>query len=369
MKITLIGNSDLVLYNFRKELISSLINNNHEVIIICPNGKKVNLLISLGAKHINWSVNRHSKNPFIEIYSLYALNNILKKLNSDFVLSFTIKPNIYSGILSRFYKFKHIPNITGLGQVFSRKNLTRFLIIILYKISFKFSKIIFLQNSSDLNLFKSLKIYTNKLQLLPGSGVNIDEFSYTEYPSDQKGIKFLYLGRIMKEKGFDLYTEAAKIIKSGQKNIEFIVCGFPEKGYESILNKAINEGIIHFKGNLIDIRPIIKLCHCLIQPSFYPEGISNVVLEASSMGRPVITSDNVGCGELVIDNKSGLIFEKKNLTDLVFKINKFINLSFENKLELGLNSREIMVKNYNRSIIVLTYLNIIEGRNQLARLS
>jgi glycosyltransferase involved in cell wall biosynthesis len=361
MKIILIGNSDLVIYNFRKELIISLINGNHEVVIICPYGNKVEPLISFGAKYVHWSLNRHSKNPFKEFLTFLSLSKILKKEKCDFVLSFTIKPNIYSGLLSRIHKFKHIPNITGLGQVFSHKSILRNLIVVLYKISFKNSKVIFLQNSNDLNLFKSLDIFQMKLKLIPGSGVNINEFSYAKYPSAENGINFLYLGRIMEQKGFDLFIKAAKFIKANYKNIEFIVCGFPEKGYEKILNKAINEKIIIYKGNLINIKPIIKLSHCLIQPSYYPEGISNVILEASATGRPVITSDNVGCGEAVTDKQTGLIFQKKNFNDLVNKIEFFIDLSIENKIEMGIKAREFIVKYYNREIIVQYYLSFIMG--------
>jgi galacturonosyltransferase len=318
-------------------------------------------MTNLGAKHFDWSLNRHSKNPFIEFNSFNKLKNIFHKIESDYVLSFTIKPNIYSGILSRFYKFKHIPNITGLGQVFSRKSFFRYLIIMLYKISFKKSKVIFLQNSRDLKLFEILRIHPTKLQLLPGSGVNIEEYTFSNYPSEINGINFLYLGRVMEQKGFYLYINAAKFIKSRYKNINFMVCGFPEKGYEAKLNNSIEDGTIEYKGNLNDIKPIIQTSHCLIQPSYYPEGISNVILEASSMGRPVITSDNVGCGEAVMDKKSGLIFQEKNLADLISKIELFINLNTKDKVEMGLTARENMVKSFNRKQIIEKYFILLEG--------
>lgn len=360
MKIALIGNSDLVLYNFRKELIDALIYHKHEVIVVCPIGNKVNLITKLGAKHIDWPVNRHSKNPFIEFKSFIKLTGIILKNEFDYVLSFTIKPNIYTGILSRFYKFKHIPNITGLGQVFIRNSIFRWFIILMYKISFKKSMVIFLQNLRDLKLFENLRIQPKKLQLLPGSGVNIKEFYFSNYPSENSGINFLFLGRIMEEKGFDLYINAAKFIKSRYKNINFIACGFPEKGYEKKLSNSILHGIIEYKGNLIDIKPFIQTSHCLIQPSYYPEGISNVILEASSMGRPVITSDNVGCGEVISDRKSGLIFKQKDLADLISKIELFINLETKEKIEMGLTAREIMVKFYNRKKIIEKYFNFIK---------
>jgi glycosyltransferase involved in cell wall biosynthesis len=359
MKIILIGNSDLVIYNFRKELIIKLVKSNHEVVVICPLGEKLPLLLKLGCKHIAWKLNRHSINPWNEFRSFNSLRRIFKFIYADFILSFTIKPNIYSGIISRIYKIKHIPNITGLGNVFSKKNLLTNLIIFLYKIAFQNSKVIFLQNKSDYDKFLNLTIYPSKLHLVPGSGVNLDEFNFSDYPSENEGLKFLYLGRIMKQKGFLMYLGAAEFIKSRYSNVEFIVCGFPEKGFEKILSHSINKRIIEYRGNLIDVKPLIKEIHCLIQPSFYPEGISNVILEAASIGRPVITSSNAGCKDAVLDNETGFIFNNKNQQDLIDKIQLFINLRRDRKVEFSFNAREFVKKHYNRNDVINDYINYL----------
>jgi galacturonosyltransferase len=356
MKILLIGNSDLVLFNFRKELISALIAKGHEVFISCPNGHKVTKLVQLGCKFYSWKLNRHSINPFNEMISFISLGKIIKQIKPNFILSFTIKPNIYSGLYSRFYKYSFIPNITGLGLVFRKKSLLRSFIIQLYRFSFIHSKAIFLQNSSDFDLFKTLRIYPNKLSLLPGSGVNIDEFTYSNYPTEEHCIKFLYSGRIMREKGFDLFLSASKIIKATHSNTSFIVCGFAEEGYENILKRAIKENIIEYRGNLVDVKPLIREVHCIIQPSFYPEGISNVILEAASMGRPVIASTNPGCKDAVLDNVTGLIFQNMNLVDLISKINKFISLNPQSKIILSLNARKYIIETFNRDLITNFYL-------------
>jgi glycosyltransferase involved in cell wall biosynthesis len=358
-KILILSNDAGYTYSLRKELILEFINKGFKVIVVCPKGRAVSKLLIIGATHLNWKLNSHSINPILEFYSYISLSKIIKAQKPSHILSFTIKPNIYSGLLKGRYNFIHIPNITGLGKIFSKNNIFMQFIIFLYKLSFKQSKVIFLQNSSDYSFFKQLNIFPKKLVLIPGSGVNVDEFTFHKYPSEKKGINFLYLGRIMKKKGIDLYLDAAKRIKSKHKNINFIVCGSPDLGYERKLKSAISEEIIIYKGNLMDVKDEIIHSHALIQPSFYPEGISNVILEASSMGRPVITSDNVGCGEAIIDNITGFIFQKQNVEDLIKKIELFINLSQSQKTELSFNAREHVKNVYNRNNVVNAYLSNI----------
>lgn len=360
MKIVLIGNSDLVLYNFRKELISTLIKKYDEVILISPIGDKIQLLTNFGCKHYSWNLKRHSINPFQLYKEFIFLFKLIKKIKPNYILSFTIKPNIFSGIISNILNINFIPNITGLGRIFIRQSLLRSLVIYLYRKVFIKAKVIFLQNKSDFDFFSSLNLFPHKLFLLPGSGVNLEEFKFVKYPKETSGINFLYLGRIIKEKGIYLYIEAAKIIKTKYKNVNFIVAGFTEKKHDTIFRKAIKEGTIVYKGNLINVFHLISNIHCLIQPSFYPEGISNVILESSAVGRPVITSNNSGCIDAVLNNETGFIFKKGELNELINSIEKYITLSFEDKNKFSINSRKFMHENFDRKIVINTYLKYIE---------
>jgi len=359
MKILLIGNSDIVLYNFRKELILSLVEKGHDVLVSCPKGNRIKFLEEIGCRFVPWLVNRHSINPISEIIAFVSVGKIISKEKPNFIFSFTIKPNIYSGIFSRLFKIKHIPNITGLGSVFSKNSFLKFFVIQLYKISFHTSKVIFLQNKNDFAFFKSLNTFSHKLVLLPGSGVNVDEFYYSKYPSESKGIKFLFSGRIMHEKGYDLYLKASKIIQAKYSKISFVVCGFPEEKYKTFFNESIKNLDVDYRGNLYDVRSLLKEVHCVIQPSFYPEGISNVILEAASMGKPVITSSNPGCKEAVLDNKTGFIFKTRDLSNLVYTIEKFINLDLKMKINFTLNARKYIINKYNRNIVTNIYLKYL----------
>jgi galacturonosyltransferase len=358
MIIAFVGNSDLVLYNFRKEIIERLAVK-EKVYIFCPYGKKIEYLINLGCTFIEWNLNRHSINPFTEIFYFFDLQHKLKKIRPSIILSFTIKPNIYTGLYSLINGNEHIPNITGLGKNFIKNTLFSKMLILLYRVSFHKSKIIFLQNQRDFDFFTKLNLFPKKLFLLPGSGVNLVEFKYFDYPTEEQGIKFIYLGRIMQAKGFDLYVSSAICIKKKYPNTKFLVMGFPEKEYEAKLNYAIKNGFIEYLGNSLDVKKTLKEVHCLIQPSYYPEGISNVILEASATGRPVITSNNVGCVDAVIDHSTGIVFEKMNLQSLINSVDYFINLNIEEKKILSENARTHMENNFNRDIVVDTYIKFI----------
>jgi galacturonosyltransferase len=359
MKIVLFANSSLILFKFRKELIIKLLSLNNEVIIFAPKDTFTKSLIELGVTFEPFSIDRHGKNFFHELSSIKRLLNIIKKFNPDFIFTYTIKPNIYTGIVSYFLPFKFAVNITGLGQVFSKKSMLKSIITIIYKVFFLKAIKIFVQNKEIYDYFYDKKIYPNKIEIIPGSGVNIIDYKLTPYPKN-KLITFTYLGRIMFEKGIEDFLEAANLIKSEFKNVRFLVSGFIETGYSGKLSDFEKKGIIQYVGFTSNPRKLIEESSCLIQPSFYPEGISNVILEFCSVGRPVISSSNVGCGEIIIDNVSGFIYKKKDLLDLVNKIKIFLSLDSVEREKMGHKARDHIEKFYNRDLIIEKYLNLLK---------
>jgi len=359
--IALIANHDLVLYNFRKELIKKLLNSNFKVFLVCPPGEKLNKLIALGAFHYSIGFSRHSKNIFKELITFVKLFLFFIKHKPYATLTYTIKPNIYVGIIMNFIHGIQLANITGLGLAFLKNNIFKKFIIFLYKIAFYKTKVIFVQNLNDFNVFQLNKIYPNKLKLIPGSGVNIKEFKFVKkFPVRNNILNFLFAGRIMKEKGIDLYIELAKKFLVLQPNCKFHICGFIEdKNYLNLFNYDLPNNMI-YHGNLISIKKLLKQTHCLIHPSFYPEGISNVILEASSSGTPVITSNIPGCKDAVIDNKTGFIFNNKSFEELFSIVNKFIGMEDEMRLKMALNGREFVSNKFNRNIVIKYYMDEIQ---------
>lgn len=359
-RVLILVNHEVVIYNFRLEIVERLIEEGHEVYISSPAGKKIDELVSLGCKHVDLSINRHGTNFVEELKLLSYYRKMLKQIKPDVVLSFTIKPNIYGGIACRFLNIPFIANITGLGTAVEKKSIMQNISIGLYKIAFKKVKRVFFQNRENMQFFINHNIAVGKHKLLPGSGVNLDRFSILDYPND-KTTEFVFISRIMKEKGIEQYLEAAKFIKNKYPNTIFHVCGFCEETYEDTLNSLHDKGIIYYHGMVRDVRKVLKRTHCTIHPTYYPEGLSNVLLESSASARPIFTTDRSGCREVIEDKINGYIVKQKNSKDLIEKIERFLSLDYDEKKIMGLNGRKKVENEFDREIVVKAYLKEIEN--------
>jgi galacturonosyltransferase len=357
-RVLFIVNHDIVIYNFRKELVQKLINNGHEVYIVTPMGDRIHLLEKMGAHILNVDVDRHGKNPFKDLKLIKIYKKIMKEISPDVVLTYTIKPNIYGGIAAKSLKIPYVANITGLGTAVEKKGLLQKITIFLYKYALKRVNTIFFQNQENMNFFRDNRIQIKKHKLLPGSGVNTKDFSLMQYPKDEV-VKFIFIGRLMKEKGIDYYLKLASDIKLVYSNTEFHVCGFLEQDYKAIIEELQGKQIIIYHGLVMDMKTILKDMHCTIHPSYYPEGISNVLLESAAVGKPLITFDRSGLREVVDNNINGFIVELHNYNQLLEITKKFITLRYEEKKKLGLNGRKKVELEFDRDIVVQSYLTEI----------
>lgn len=357
-KILILANNDVGLYNFRKELLEVLIDHGYQVYIALPAGDKVKLLQHIGCILIETPINRRGTNPFTDLKLIFKYLKIMRNVKPDVVLAYTIKPNIYGSIACRMLKIPYINNITGLGSGFINKRLlTRFLVI-MYKIAMKKSKMVFFQNSSDMNYMLEHRLVSGKYMLLPGSGVNLDQFEYASYPPGDK-VVFNFIGRVMKEKGIDEYLMAAKAIRQKYPHTEFNIIGFiepTEPHYNELIVEHEAKNYIKYHGFQKDIGSFIKNSHCLIQPSYH-EGMSNVLLESAAVGRALIASDIPGCRE-VIDN-NGYVFSAGDANDLIDKIERFIRLPYEQKVQMGKISRQKVEREFDRQIVIDSYMQAI----------
>lgn len=360
LNILILANNDVGLYNFRKELIEKLLEKKNNVYISLPEGKRITDLKKIGCKYIETKIDRRGTNIIKDIKLLLKYNNIVKKIKPDIILTYTIKPNIYGGIISRKFNIPYICNITGLGTAAENKGIIQKIVLFLYKISLKKVKCCFVQNNENLNFLKKNRIVgEKKCKLIPGSGVNLDKFKVLPYPNKNQKVKFLFISRIMKEKGIEQYIEMAKYIKQKYKETEFHILGFCEEEYKEVLYKLEEQNIVCYHGMQSDIVPFLKECSCLVHPSYYPEGMSNVLLEASASGRPVITTNRSGCKEIVEDEITGFIAEIKNSKQLIKKVERFLNMSNNQKKEMGLAARKKVEREFDRNIVVDKYLKEI----------
>jgi glycosyltransferase involved in cell wall biosynthesis len=361
MKILFLANHYLVLFNFRKELINFFIEKGHQVFISCPNHPNIRYFIDKGATFIETNFNRRKINVFDELKLVSFYKKLFHELKPDYILSFTIKPNIFGAIAAKKLKIKFIPNITGLGNSFLGNFILRYFFIQLYKYAFRNIHHIFFQNSSDHSFFCKFKIIQKRTSntILPGSGVNLKEFDFHKMPMRKRN-NFLFSSRIMKQKGIDLYLKAAEEIKKIYPEVKFTVIGFCEEDYSKKLLRMTKMGLIDYKGFQTHVKQFYIESDCLVFPSYYPEGISNVLLEAASIGRPLITTDLPGCKETCIDSYNGFLIRPRSVESLIKAIRRFLELKDETISQMGENSRKLVEKNFSRDKIISEYSRIVE---------
>ena len=371
-KIVLVVNEFQNIINFRLSLINYLIHKNINLSIICYSRKtiKTNEI----KKYTNVPVyflsgTSNGKSLFKELIGIYSLFKLIKNLNPDLILSYTIKPNIYSSLISKLLKKNVIITLTGLGSTYLEGGLFQKFIFLLYRYLKSTRTYFIFQNKSDLNVFKVQKLLNDrKFFLIPGSGIEIKEFKKDLsfiYNYNQNTFKFLFIGRLIKHKGIEeFYRAAEKLLSITKIKIKFIIIGaYDKKDTYSISHKLFkkisknnNFRIISYTNN---VTKFIKQSNCVILTS-KREGMPKSLLEASSIGRPLISSDVPGSKEIVIDGFNGYTYESGNIEDLFLKMSNMINLPRKKIITFCNNAHHHVKKNFSASKINDMYYKIIE---------
>ncbi len=362
MKVLIVANADIGLYKFRKELLEAIVKNN-DVYVMLPKGEFYNELVAIGCHYIINDLDRHGTNPIKEIKLIQLYKKSIKKLKPDIVFTYTIKPNIYAGMVCASLNIPYVVNITGLGTAVENPGIMQYITTKLYKFGLRKAQTVFFQNTENRDFMLKRQIINSNYDLLPGSGVNISEYSLLQYPNGDT-IDFLFVARIMKEKGIDQYLDAAKEIRKKHPETRFHICGFCEQDYQEKLQKLTSNGIVIYHGLVKNMIDMYKITSCTIHPSYYPEGLSNVLLESAASGRPIITTNRSGCREVVDDGVNGYIIEEKNSKDLIEKIELFLSKDIEQRKMMGLAGRKKVEKEFNRQIVVEKYLFELEKVNK-----
>ena len=354
-KILILANHYNSLRIFRRELIIRLVNMGNDVIIAIPpaEDEEIIQLESYGAKIIFTDCDRRGMNPIKDLFLLRRYKKLIDDIKPDKVLTYTIKPNIYGSIACKKNHVQNYCNITGLGSSFmSDNNFIRKIVSIMYKYSLNTAEIVFFENSGNRDILVNEGIVRpEQAVVLPGAGVNLSEFSFSEYPEDNGAVHFLYVGRIMKEKGVDELFYAIQRIKQEYPDTTFEFIGWYEGNYKEIVEKMQNENLIKYYGFQRDVIPYIRNSHCIVYPSYH-EGMANTLLESCSIGRPIITSNVHGCMEAVVDGKNGYLVQVRDRESLYEKIKTFIELPCEKKKEMGLCARKHVEKYFDKNDVV-----------------
>lgn len=348
-KILIITNHSYMLYRFRKELIQKLLEDS-EVVISTPFVGHETDLKELGANCIKTEVDRRSVNPFTDLKLLRTYKTILKQEKPDLVITYSIKPNIYAGYLCGKMKIPFCANVQGLGTAFQKALLSK-LVTVMYRTAFRKVETVFFENQANAQAFVRRRILSAKKEVvLSGAGINLEEYRYRQYPDNEK-VHFLYLGRIMKEKGMDeLFGAVEQLRKDGCEFVLDLV-GFFEDEYKKQVEQLQNEGVVRFYGFQENPKPYYAQTDCVVLPSYH-EGMSNVLLEAAASGRAIITTDIPGCREAIDNGKSGMLCKVKSTESLYKAMKRFTELSREKRELLGKAGREKMEREFDKKKVV-----------------
>lgn len=361
--IALLTNNDDDVYCFRKELIEGLISEGYEMLISCPNGPKFDLMKDIPYIYDDTVIDRRGTNVVADGKLFLHYKKLFKKYRPAVVLTYTAKPNVYASVAAMTLGIPYINNVTGIGSVVNMTGVKKAFILWLFKLAYRGAACVMFQNATNMQLALDSGMVKGDYKLIPGSGVDLARYPIQPYPNGGDGktggtVVFNYIGRVLHDKGVDDYIEAAKRIKKNYPNTEFNMLGFiepTESHYEKELAELGEQGIVNYRGSQKDVKPWIARAHAIIHPSTYGEGMSNVLLENASSGRFLITTDNPGCQETVVNGESGFIYHGGDVDALVGRIEEFLKLDNETRKKMGLAGRKHVEDNFSREIVVGAY--------------
>lgn len=365
-KILLSANNAFVIYNFRYSLMKALEKKGYEIIALAGEDKAVQDIKNEKWKFIKLNINRRGENVIDDLRLCYSYYKIYKKEKPDYILQFTIKPNIYGTLVAKVLGISVINNVTGLGDMFSTDNLINKIVRILYKISFRYPKKVFFQNNEDLNVFLNNKLIKSEIcERIPGSGVDLEKFKPLKKENMDNKFRFLFLGRMNESKGVRLINEVSKKLKSKYPDVEFQLLGkiYTEEQKhisETELKQWEKESNIIYLGTSRDVRKQIREADAIIFPSYYREGVPRSLIEAAAMAKPIITTDNVGCKDIVKEGYNGFLAKPNDLDSLMEKVEKILKMKESELTQLGINGRLKVEREFDEKIVIQKYIEAIE---------
>ncbi len=355
-KALILVNRGYTVYNFRRELVKRLLDDGFEVTVSSPMSEGIPELKAMGCLHHEVAVDRHGTNPVTDLKLILTYRKLLREIQPDVVLTYTVKPNIYGGIASMWARIPYIANITGLGGALERAGLLTRFMLVLYRYAMRGVHCIFFQNKTNMDYFASRRIGTGKGELIAGSGVNIEAFPLCAYPDLSEKTTIAYIGRVMRDKGIREFYAAARAIRAARPDVRFLVLGFIDD--KEIQEQTLTQAGCEYAGFVHGIQPYLKEAAAVVLPSYH-EGMANVLLEAAATGRPVIASRIPGCQETFDEDVTGLGCAAGDAGSLTRAIERFLALTWEEKRQMGLLGRQKMERQFDRKVIVDAYMHRI----------
>jgi glycosyltransferase involved in cell wall biosynthesis len=365
MKILISLNSAWNIYNFRAGLIRFLLEQGHEVVAVAPDDGYVREVESLGCRFVAIHMNTHGVHPVNEFMLFCRYLRLLWSERPDVYLGYTVKPNVYGSLAAMLLRIHVINNIAGLGAVYIGGGAMSRVVSALYRLSLSQSSRVFFQNSDDLGMFVSRGLVKARIaDILPGSGVDLNRFSYTPLPemASRGGtapFRFLLVGRVLWDKGVGEYVEAARRLKSIYPFVDFCILGSLDSANPSAIERSqmqawTDEGVVRYLGVTDDVPAQLNAAHCVVLAS-YREGAPRTLLEASAMGRPIITTDVPGCRRVVEDGITGLLCQPRDAESLAQCLETVLNMTPKALEAMGRRGREKMEFEFDERLVFHQY--------------
>ena len=358
-KIAILANQSGGLYDFRKDLIAEL-EKHASVIVAVPHNDRWEELHKLANRVIELPVDRRGMNPLHDSKLFRQYRAMLKEVKPDLVLTYTIKPNIYGGLACRMVHIPYAVNITGLGSAIENGGWLKKFVLALYKPALRGAKVVFFENAGNRDVLVATGVVpSGRDVVLNGAGVNLEEYPYQPYPQEGP-VRFLFVGRVMHEKGVDELFAAAKRIKLQYRDgVEFHIVGSFEEAYKPVVDELERTGVAKYHGYQSNMKPFYAMANCIVLPSYH-EGMSNVLLEAAASGRPLITSDIPGCREAVENGASGYLCPTKDVDALYDAMRRFAELPENWQAEMGRRGRMRMEQKFSKPAVVAETIKHLE---------
>lgn len=358
-RILILANHSGGLYDFRKDLIAEL-KKHANVTVAVPHNDRWEELHKLADRVIELPVDRRGRNPLHDSNLFQQYCAMLKEVKPDLVLTYTIKPNIYGGLACRMAHIPYAVNITGLGSAIENGGWLKRFVLMLYKLALKGAKVVFFENTGNRDTLVAAGVVPNGRDVvLNGAGVNLEDYPCQTYPQEGP-VRFLFVGRVMHEKGVDELFAAAKRMKQKYGDgVEFHIVGSFEEAYKPVMDELEQAGVVKYHGYQSDIKSFYAMASCIVLPSYH-EGMSNVLLEAAASGRPLITSDIPGCREAVENGVSGYLRPIKDADALYAAMQRFAELPEGWRAEMGRCGRDRMEQNFSKTAVVAETIKHLE---------
>lgn len=364
-KVAVVLNAAWNIYNFRLPLMRFLRDAGYDVVAIAPKDGYEEKILAEGFEFYHVDICPKGTNPIKDAKSIWGLFLLYRQIKPDVVLHYTAKPNIYGSFAAFFAGTKSINTVTGLGTLFLSDSISSKIGRLLYKVAFLFSSKVLFQNPDDKELFVATKLVNKgKIGMVHGSGIDEERFYYSKKEHSGSPFVFLLVARMLRDKGVVEFVEAVRELKSKGHSVLCRLIGSAEAknptaiGIDEI-EGWMKEGVVEYLGSTDDVRDAIVESDCVVLPS-YREGLPRTLLEAASMGRPMVATDAPGCKELVFDGVNGFLCKIKDSKDLAFSMEKMLLASDEERVAMGRYSRNMICSKFSSLKIAELYSETIK---------